>query len=101
MRHLTQHGYNRIARRLDQCPRKRLGFHTPKECYEGWLLHFAREVTPRSGVCGAARGAIAARMSPRKNQSQALRRASVPIEAQMIPKGKVTNPVNAKRLSSR
>lgn len=34
MAHLTQHACNRIARQLNRRPRKRLGFRTPKECYE-------------------------------------------------------------------
>lgn len=32
--HLTQRDCNRIARQLNQRPRKRLGFRTPEECYE-------------------------------------------------------------------
>lgn len=35
MAHLTQQDCNRIARQLNQRPRKRLGFRTPEECYEG------------------------------------------------------------------
>ena len=30
---LTQHDCNRIARELNQRPRKRLGYRTPEECY--------------------------------------------------------------------
>jgi IS30 family transposase len=33
MAHLTQHACNRIAAKLNQRPRKRLGFRTPEECY--------------------------------------------------------------------
>ena len=33
MTHLTQHDCNRIARKLNRRPRKRLGFRTPEECY--------------------------------------------------------------------
>ena len=33
MAHLTQHDCNRIAAKLNRRPRKRLGFHTPEECY--------------------------------------------------------------------
>jgi IS30 family transposase len=33
MAHLTQHDCNRIARKLNRRPRKRLGFRTPEECY--------------------------------------------------------------------
>ena len=35
MAHLTQQDCNGIARQLNQRPRKRLGFRTPEECYEG------------------------------------------------------------------
>lgn len=35
MAHLTQQDCNRIARQLNQRPRKRLGYRTPEECYEG------------------------------------------------------------------
>jgi IS30 family transposase len=35
MAHLTQQDCHRIARQLNQRPRKRLGFRTPAECYEG------------------------------------------------------------------
>jgi IS30 family transposase len=35
MAHLTQQDCNRLAQRLNQRPRKRLGFRTPEECYEG------------------------------------------------------------------
>jgi IS30 family transposase len=35
MAHLTQHDCNRIAAKLNRRPRKRLGFRTPEECYEG------------------------------------------------------------------
>jgi IS30 family transposase len=35
MAHLTQHACNRIAAKLNRRPRKRLGFRTPEECYEG------------------------------------------------------------------
>jgi transposase, IS30 family len=35
MVHLTQHDCNRIAAKLNRRPRKRLGYHTPEECYEG------------------------------------------------------------------
>jgi IS30 family transposase len=35
MASLTQHDCNRIARHLNRRPRKRLGFRTPEECYEG------------------------------------------------------------------
>lgn len=35
MAHLTQQACNRIARQLNQRPRKRLGYRTPEECYEG------------------------------------------------------------------
>jgi transposase, IS30 family len=35
MAHLTQHDCNRIAAKLNHRPRKRLGFRTPEECYEG------------------------------------------------------------------
>ena len=31
---LTQHDCTRIARQLNQRPRKRLGYRTPEECYE-------------------------------------------------------------------
>ena len=34
MAHVTQHACNRIAQTLNNRPRKRLGFLTPKECYE-------------------------------------------------------------------
>ena len=34
MKHLTQHDCNRIATKLNNRPRKRLGYRTPKECYE-------------------------------------------------------------------
>ena len=34
MEHLTQHDCNRIAKRLNCRPRKRLGYRTPEECYE-------------------------------------------------------------------
>ena len=34
MKHLTQHDCNRIATQLNTRPRKRLGYRTPKECYE-------------------------------------------------------------------
>ena len=34
MDHLTQHDCTRIAKKLNQRPRKRLGFRTPEECYE-------------------------------------------------------------------
>jgi IS30 family transposase len=33
MAHLTQHDCHRIARKLNQRPRKRLGYRTPEECY--------------------------------------------------------------------
>lgn len=33
--HLTQHDCNAVARRLNTRPRKRLGYLTPEECYEG------------------------------------------------------------------
>lgn len=33
MAHLTQHDCNRIARKLNQRPRKRLGYRTSEECY--------------------------------------------------------------------
>jgi IS30 family transposase len=33
MAHLTQHDCNRIAAKLNQRPRKRLGYRTPEECY--------------------------------------------------------------------
>ena len=33
MDHLTQHDCNRIARKLNRRPRKRLGYRTPEECY--------------------------------------------------------------------
>lgn len=33
MAHLTQHDCNRIATKLNQRPRKRLGYRTPEECY--------------------------------------------------------------------
>lgn len=33
MTHLTQHECNRIARKLNRRPRKRLGYRTPEECY--------------------------------------------------------------------
>jgi transposase, IS30 family len=33
--HLTQPDCNRIPRQLNRRPRKRLGFRTPEECYEG------------------------------------------------------------------
>lgn len=33
MAHLTQRDCNRIARKLNRRPRKRLGFRTPEECY--------------------------------------------------------------------
>ena len=33
MEHLTQHDCNRIAAKLNNRPRKRLGYRTPKECY--------------------------------------------------------------------
>ena len=35
MAQLTQQDCNRIARQLNRRPRKRLGFRTPEECYEG------------------------------------------------------------------
>jgi IS30 family transposase len=35
MAHLSQQDCDRIARQLNQRPRKRLGFRTPEECYEG------------------------------------------------------------------
>lgn len=35
MAHVTQRDCNRIARQLNQRPRKRLGWRTPEECYEG------------------------------------------------------------------
>jgi len=35
MAHLTQHDCNRIATKLNRRPRKRLGYRTPEECYEG------------------------------------------------------------------
>ena len=35
MAHLTQHHCNRIATKLNRRPRKRLGYRTPEECYEG------------------------------------------------------------------
>lgn len=35
MAHVTQQECDRIARQLNQRPRKRLGFRTPEECYEG------------------------------------------------------------------
>ena len=35
MAHLTQHDCNRIATKLNRRPRKRLGYQTPEECYEG------------------------------------------------------------------
>ena len=35
MAHLTQHACNRIAAKLNRRPRKRLGYRTPEECYEG------------------------------------------------------------------
>ena len=35
MAHLTQHDCNRIAAKLNRRPRKRLGYHTPEECYAG------------------------------------------------------------------
>ena len=35
MAHLTQHECNRIATKLNRRPRKRLGYRTPEECYEG------------------------------------------------------------------
>ncbi len=34
MNHLTQHDCNRIAAKLNNRPRKRLGYRTPEECYE-------------------------------------------------------------------
>ena len=34
MEHVTQQDCNRIAKRLNQRPRKRLGYRTPEECYE-------------------------------------------------------------------
>ena len=34
MTRLTQHDCNRIARQLNQRPRKRLGYRTPEEVYE-------------------------------------------------------------------
>ncbi len=34
MKHLTQHDCNRIAAKLNNRPRKRLGYRTPKECYD-------------------------------------------------------------------
>ncbi len=33
MKHLTQHDCNRIATKLNNRPRKRLGYLTPEECY--------------------------------------------------------------------
>ncbi len=33
MAHLTQHDCTALARKLNQRPRKRLGYHTPEECY--------------------------------------------------------------------
>jgi IS30 family transposase len=33
MAHLTQHGCNRLAAKLNRRPRKRLGYRTPEECY--------------------------------------------------------------------
>jgi transposase, IS30 family len=35
MAHLTQHDCNQIAKKLNRRPRKRLGYRTPEECYEG------------------------------------------------------------------
>jgi IS30 family transposase len=35
MAHLTQYDCNRIATKLNRRPRKRLGYHTPEECYAG------------------------------------------------------------------
>jgi len=35
MAHLTQQDCNRIAAQLNRRPRKRLGYRTPEECYEG------------------------------------------------------------------
>ncbi len=35
MAHLTQHDCDRIAAQLNRRPRKRLGYRTPEECYEG------------------------------------------------------------------
>ncbi len=35
MAYLTQHDCNRIAAKLNRRPRKRLGYRTPEECYEG------------------------------------------------------------------
>jgi IS30 family transposase len=35
MAHLSQHDCNRIAAKLNRRPRKRLGYRTPEECYEG------------------------------------------------------------------
>ena len=37
MAHITQRHCNRIARKLNTRPRKRLGFLTPEECYENKL----------------------------------------------------------------
>jgi len=34
MAHLTQYDCTAIARKLNQRPRKRLGYRTPEECYE-------------------------------------------------------------------
>ena len=33
LKHLTQHDCNRISAKLNNRPRKRLGYRTPKECY--------------------------------------------------------------------
>ena len=33
MKHLTQYDCNRIAAKLNNRPRKRLGYRTPEECY--------------------------------------------------------------------
>ncbi len=33
MAHITQHACNRIAHKLNNRPRKRLGYRTPEECY--------------------------------------------------------------------
>ena len=35
MEHLTQQQVAQLARKLNRRPRKRLGYRTPEECYEG------------------------------------------------------------------
>ena len=45
MAHLTQRDCKRIARQLNQRPRKRLGYRTPEECYVPQALHFSVDIS--------------------------------------------------------